>query len=102
MEGTIDIAPEANDVERAQLIEKISALTGIKNVDSATWSCLWFSNVKRLQELLDAIQESRQGPIFAILGNVENARALRTWAASLQKKNDERDDTLDTAQVPRK
>ncbi|KAL4817107.1 hypothetical protein BDW67DRAFT_160636 [Aspergillus spinulosporus] len=47
MESTIDRS-EVNDVGRAQLIHKVSALTGIKHVDSATWSCLWFSDVKRL------------------------------------------------------
>ncbi|KAL2818762.1 hypothetical protein BDW59DRAFT_151797 [Aspergillus cavernicola] len=103
MEGTIDIAPEVNDAERAQLIEKISALTGIKHVDSATWSCLWFSDVKRLQELFEvAVQESRQGPIFATLYNLENARALRSWAAQCRKGNDEKNDIPNAAQVPRK
>ncbi|KAJ9298718.1 hypothetical protein DTO271G3_3685 [Paecilomyces variotii] len=84
MDTTIEIAPEINETGRAELIEEISTLTGISMVDSATWSCLWFSDMKRLQELVDAFPECAG---FKIL-----------------KKSDDDDDnsTPDTPQTLRK
>ncbi|KAJ9307370.1 hypothetical protein DTO217A2_3052 [Paecilomyces variotii] len=107
MDTTLEIAPEINETGRAELIEEISILTGISTVDSATWSCLWFSDMKRLQELVDAVHESRTGLttnlIINLLVGSQSVQVLRSWAARGRKKSDDDDDsTPDTSQTPRK
>lgn len=87
MDTTIEIAPEINETGRAELIEEISTLTAIRMVDSATWSCLWFSDMERLQELVDAVHESRTGLttnlIINLLVGSQSVQALRSCKCQL-------------------
>ncbi|KAJ9195286.1 hypothetical protein DTO027B5_6495 [Paecilomyces variotii] len=97
MDTTLEIAPEINETGRAELIEEISILTGISTVDSATWSCLWFSDMERLQEIVDAVHESRTGLttnlIINLLVGSQSVQALRSWTARGRKKSDDDDDS---------
>jgi hypothetical protein len=73
-----ELVPETNDPLRAELIHRISDLTQLETVDSATWSCLWLADIKRLEELVESMVVNRPGPVFAALRSQENARALRS------------------------
>ncbi|KAJ9264668.1 hypothetical protein DTO212C5_7050 [Paecilomyces variotii] len=107
MDTTSEIAPELNATGRAELIEELSTMTGISMVDSATWSCFWFADVERLQQLVDMVRESQGGGLATslttrtLLGPL-NVQALRSWAARGRKTNNDDDSTPGTPQTPRK
>ncbi|KAJ9244060.1 hypothetical protein DTO207G8_5093 [Paecilomyces variotii] len=63
--------------------------------------------MERLQELVDAVHESRTGLttnlIINLLVGSQSVQALRSWTARGRKKSDDDDDsTPDTPQTPRK
>ncbi|KAJ9239662.1 hypothetical protein DTO169E5_4174 [Paecilomyces variotii] len=74
-------AEELEDPERAALIEAISRATSeTPMVDSATWACLWLSDIENLRGLVSFAKE-RPKIVFRVLES-NGIDYLRAWTAS--------------------
>lgn len=51
-------AKELDDPDRAALIHEISDLSGVTDINLATWACVWFADISKLRGTLDDLNDN--------------------------------------------
>lgn len=51
-------AKELDDPDRAALIHEISDVSGVTDINLATWACVWFADISKLRGMLDDLKDN--------------------------------------------